>query len=235
MGNANLSVDASSGQKLAYVDNVTDFGFDGLNKEFAHVLIMDDDTTGRPIEGGIEGAELIEIDSVDIPTNLITFKTNLENSWTTAKNTTIVRAPGGIPVKTVRMGDVRVVKQFPAVTVIPRNKNIEWVLMPGGTKETMNIDFMVYTRSQGGETTIEDNIKLTDVVEWILMSNLHIHPYEHTDPNEVTSKAGVGSIEYGVIQKGSEFINSARVSWSGDIYYIREYLFRQHDYMPRGF
>jgi hypothetical protein len=141
----------------------------------------------------------------------------------------IRRAPGGVPVEDVKIGDLAVVTKFPTVCIVPTNKSIEWTAI-SLSKDTISIDFLIYVSEGDTERATIDLLKLTDVVEWILMSNLHIKPEGQHQDYEVTSAAMVRNIDYGTIQKGSEFLKASKLTWTAELVYARDYLFNQAPY-----
>lgn len=219
-----LTSDASAGSSTLNVTDATLFDYEGLNDNVPTIMLMDNDTSGKKSGSGFQGAELIDVDSVDTDTNTITTQTNLSSSWLASNGALIRRAPGSQVVKEVIIGDLAVVKKFPTVCVVPTNETIDWFTMPGGTIENITIDFMIYTAGGDTETATEEMLKLTKVVKWILMSNLHIQVSGTDSVYSVTSKAIVSNIDYGYIQKGSELLKSSKLTWNGDLYVLREYL-----------
>jgi len=235
MASSSLSADASAGAFSLQVEDASYFGFEGLIPKIPYVAIMDDNTTGLPTaDAGFEGVELIQVSRVDTDTNTIFFETALENNWTTADNALIQRAPGETIIRKVVIGDLAVINDFPAVCVVPTNESLDWWTMPGGTKETVSIDFMVYVSEGDTETATEDLLKVTSVIKWILMSNLHIQVKGASSVYGVTSKAIVSNIDYGVIQKGSEFLKAGKLTWTGELYVLRDYMYQQSNALYEG-
>jgi hypothetical protein len=93
--------------------------------------------------------------------------------------------------------------------------------------DTMSIDFMIYVDGADTDRATEDMLKITDVVEYILMTNLHIPPTGATKDYQVTSHAKINTIDYGTVQKGSQFIKASRITWDADMYLWRGYLTAQ--------
>jgi hypothetical protein len=221
---SSLVANASAGDDHVFVANGTYFDFEGLYSKIPYVILSDANSTGERIDGGFRGMELIKVDNVNYNNGEIKFKTNLQNSWTTANSAYVQRAPGEVPVNNVVIGDIEVVKQFPCICIVPVNKTMDWFTMPGGTRETITIDFMIYITDENSEESTLDMLRLTDVVEWILMSNLHIQVADADTIYEVTSVALAKNIDYGVIQKGSTFLKSSKITWVADLYVMRDYL-----------
>jgi len=223
-----LTDDASAGDLTISVEDARYFGFDGLNRHVPYVILMDSNTTAERLEdGSFYGGELIKVETVDISANTITFQTPLQEDWLVSNAAWVSRAPGEVVVNDVVIGDLAVVQKFPTVCVNPTNKKMQWYTMPGGTKETCNIEFIIYVEGGGTEQASIDMLKLSEAVEWILMSNLHIQVADETSEFAVVSASLVGDTNYGLIQKGSEFLKSAKLSWSGDIIMVRDYLYNK--------
>jgi len=225
MAEATLTANASAGDGSITVDDATLFDFEGLNGHVPTVILMDNNTTGKRLGSGYAGAELIDVSSVDTDTNIITFSTNLQRNWLTSATSVVMRAPGSTVVKKVVIGDLAVIKQFPTICVVPTNETLDWFTMPGGTRETVTIDFMIYAEEGDTETATEEVLRLTEVVKWILMSNLHIQERNADSVYAVTSKAMVSNIDYGMIQKGSEFLKAVKLTWTGELYMQRDYMY----------
>ncbi len=220
-----LTQNAAAGSQILHVEDAKYFGFEGLNKYCPHIILMDSRTTGeRTEDGGYSGAELIKVENVDISGNTIYLQTPLKNDWLLSRTAEIARAPGEVIVNDVVIGDLQVVQKFPTVCVNPTSKSMQWYTMPGSTNEKCNIEFLVYVAGGGTEQATTDLLKLTDAVEWILMSNLHIQVSEEISQYAVTSAALVDNISYGVIQKGSEFLKASKLSWTGNVTMLRDYL-----------
>lgn len=234
MAESNLTINASTGTNEVTVEDSSLFNYEALNSYYGTVMLKDDDTTGEiGLNGEPEGVEFIKIDNVS--GDRIIFQSNLQRSWTTAKNAKIVRAPNEVIVQDVIIGDVRVETSYPAVCVIPVSKQIEWWTL-SGTHDAVSIDFIVYSKDTDTEKGVESMLKLTDVVEHILMSNLHINVKDCEYKFEATSRAIVSNIDYATIQKGSEFLQASRLSWKGDMYFWRLFVTAQSviDPFPTG-
>jgi len=227
MASESLTADSLIGTNTVTVADSDSFEFQGLTDDYPTVILMDNETTGQRIEEGYAGAELINVSSVDGPT--ITFDSNLTDDWLLSKSSTITRAAGGVPVRQVVIGDLEVINVFPTVCVVPMNKTRDWYIL-SGTWEVMSIDFMIYVEHGGTELATIDLLKVTDVVEWILMSNLHLAPQGSSDLTNITSRAIVSNVDYGVVQKGSAFLKAAKVTWTGEVCITREYLHGQKPY-----
>jgi len=221
---SSLIYNASVGDNHVFVADGTYFDFEGLYSKIPHVILSDANSTGERISGGFKGMELIEVDNVNSNNGKMTFKTNLLNNWTVANSAYVQRAPGEVPVNNVVVGDLEVVKQFPCVCIVPVNEVTDWFSIPGGTKETITIDFMIYVTDENTEESTIDMLRLTEVVKWILMSNLHIQVADADTIFAVTSVALAKNIDYGVIQKGSTFLKSSKITWVADLYVTRDYL-----------
>jgi len=224
MAQANLTVSCSAGQNYIDVDDATNFTTEAINNSFPTVILMDNSTSGKKTSTGYKGAELIDVEKVE--TNRIYFQTSTSRAWELGSSAVVRRAPGGVPFRNVFIGDRRVIKAFPALCVIPINKTIEWHTL-SGTMDKVNVDFLVYVRDTDTEEAEIELLKVCDAIEWILMSNLHIQPYGYNKDREKASVSKVNTIDYGIVNKGSEFLKAARLSWSADLYFWRGYLTRQ--------
>ena len=224
-----LSANATTGDKSITVTNANDFGFQGLIDQYPNLILMDNNTSGEPTSTGFRGAEIIEALDVDISTGVITLNTPLTRDWTTANAAYAKRAPAGVPIKDVKIGDLAVVSKVPTICVVPTNESIEWSAFHT-SKERITIDFMVYVDKGDTERATTFLLEITAVVKWILMSNLHIKPEDDSSETSVTSYALVEDVDYGSIAKGSEFLKSSRLTWVGDIYVGRDYLYLNPPY-----
>jgi len=220
---ATLTSDLLTGETEVFVDDATNFGTESIIGDYNNILLYDSATTGKRIEGGYQGTEIVNADSVYVTSNKINLKTAVTRDWLTSSSAKIKRAPAGINVHDVIYGDLSVIKKFPSVCVSPTTESMEWVFFYG-SKETVNMEIMVYVQQSGSENALKDVTKLADAIKWILMSNLHITPIGESAP---TSRAIVPSVEYGNIQKGSTFLKAARINWTGEVYYDRNYVVGQ--------
>lgn len=224
LAESNLTANAHQGSDIITVEYTSDFNAEGINNSYPQCILVDKNTTGIQIPGGLEGTEVVEIDTID--NSNISLRSNLSNNWLVSNNARLKRAPNGVPIDDVIIGDLAVIPKFPVVCVIPVSKSIQWKTF-SGTMETVGIDFMVYSVDDDTENAQISLLKVTDVVEWILMSKLHIHPFGFTLDREVTSNAIVSSIDYGTIAKGSTFLKAAKLTWTADLYFWRGYLTSQ--------
>ena len=224
LAESTLISNSSVGSNIITLSSTDDFEAEGINNEYPQCILVDNNTTGRQIAGGVEGAEVVELDIVY--GNNIQLKAPLQNDWLVSNNARLKRAPNGVPIDDVIIGDLAVIPKFPVVCLLPISKAISWKTF-SGTVEKINIDFMVYAVDDDTENATISVLKTTDVVEWILMSNLHIQPVGYTNSYEVTSQAIVSNIDFGVIAKGSTFLKAAKLTWTADMYFWRGYLTNQ--------
>ena len=230
MATANLTADAHIGDKFIVVDNnVTDFSFEAMNDKFPEIQLSDDDATGERIADGFNGCKIIDIILADINTKIITLVQPLTRNWLVSKHAMIQRAPGGVPVKQVKIGDFKVVSDFPAVCISPVSKSQDWTALQI-TKETMTIDFLAYVARGDTEQGSIDILKLCDAVEWILWSNLHLKLEGEIEQFNVTSMAMVKNTDYGTVSKGSAILKAAKISWEGEVHFARDYFFGRLPY-----
>ncbi len=228
MAEENLSEDALTGTNLIKVSSTKYFNWQNFNNKYPEIVLQDGTAgcSGRPIAGGYEGMPQYDISSIDQVNKEITLKSNVEKDWTVSNGAKIRKAPSGILVRDIRIGDLAVVNVFPTICVVPTSKRIEWKTL-SGTMDSMSLDFIIYVDGADTDRATEDMLKITDVVEYILMTNLHIKPEGATQDYQVTSHAIINSIDYGVVQKGSQFIKASRITWEADMYLWRGYLTAQ--------
>lgn len=215
----NITVDAAAGSRFIKVDSTSPFSVQGISRDFNNVLIWDNTTTGKLIQGGYQGADLNRIENVSNRTT-IKLEEPLTRDFPVSQCPILVRAPGGVRLRSVILGDVRVRAKYPAITVVPKTKNINWTTMSGTTDKVV-IDFMTYVKDDDTQDASLAIYRLTDALEWLLMSNLHIVPLNSRYKFEVTSKATVTNIDYGNVSKGSEFLKASRITWEADQYFWR--------------
>lgn len=204
-------------------EDINSFNEDSLNDIYPHLILMDENTTGERDATGFEGAELVIVTSLDHSKGKIYLRDPLKRDWLSSAKSHIRRSPGGVPVAEVKIGDIKVVSRYPTVCVVPTTKSIQWFTL-NSTKDTVSIDVMIYVESGDTEQGTIDMLKISDVVEWIMMSNLHLKVEGAVSPYAVTSNAGVKDVNYGVIQKGNEFLKASKVSWFGELHIDRSYL-----------
>lgn len=219
-----LKNNALVGTDRLIVNDTSNFGTDALQNDQPTFILMDANTTGKKIQGGFEGTEVIN--ARDIYGDTIILKEPLKRAWNVSDSTIIKRAPNGVPVDKIILGDIEVAQKFPYISVIPISKNIEWKTL-SSTNDNISIDFVVYLRDEDTQKALKKVLILTDAVEWILMSNLHIKPIGFRKAYEQTSVAMVKSIDYGTIQKGSEFLKAATLHWEASLHFWRGYLTAQ--------
>jgi len=219
-----LTEDAHIGDSTIKVQDATYFGIEAMNNSFPTLLLMDNSSTGKKIAGGFQGTELVYLKN--IYDNTIELQSPLTRDWLVSKTSEVRRAMAGIPIEKIILGEIAVANKFPYISVIPMRKGIEWRTL-SGTMDKVVIDFIVYVKGEGTEESFEMVMKVADCIEWILMSNLHIQPYGMSGNYQKTSMAMVTSVNYGTIQKGSEFLKAATLTWEADLYFWRGYLTSQ--------
>ncbi len=226
MAQSNLTEDALVGNNFVKVDSTEHFSTQALRRDLNECLIWDDTTIGKPSPaGGFIGADSNSIKGVSNDT--IFFEKPLTRNFLLSNNPIVIRAPAGERVRAIVLGDIKVELKYPAIIVEPRSKSIEFTTL-SGTTDTFNLDFIVYVKDDKTQDAVRSLLKITDTLEHVLMTNLHIAPSNSKFAFEVTSKAQVKSIDYGVIPKGNEFMKASRVSWEGDIYFWRSYFSAQN-------
>lgn len=222
---SNFTATGNMGDTFVNVDFTDQFTVEGLREDFKNVIIMDGTTTGRLIPGGREGADANTVNT--ITKQKIFFDKPLTRDFLLSDNPVVIRAPAGEVVQSVILGDVRVRLSYPAIIIAPRTKTIDFNTF-SGTEEKVTIDFIIYVKDDDTQDSTERLLKISDSLEHVLMTNLHIAPTNARYNFEVTSKAHVRSINYGTIEKGSEFVKAANLSWEADMYVWRSYFSRQN-------
>jgi len=219
-----LIQDSLTGSTRLSVSDSDLFNWRSLNLTNNDVLIFDDDSTGVPTEDGFEGYEANFIQNVF--ENEIILVNGVSRDWLASKNAIIQRAPGGKILKDVFIGDREVISNYPSISIVPSSKSFDWQFL-SGTRDTVRVDFIVYADDYKSETATEVQLKLTDALEHILNTNLHIQPLGATKEYQRTSKAFVTNINYATIEKGSEFIKASQITWEAELHTWRAYLTSQ--------
>lgn len=227
-----LTEDAHIGDTEITVDDASPFTKEGINNSFPEIFLMDTDTTFKPISNGREGASLVRIESVDSDTK-ITLQSPLTRDWLVSKGSFARRAivgsagdTSGEVVGKIVLGEVEVIDKFCAIAIIPSSKTINWKTL-SSTMDKITINFIVYTKKGDNDRAAKSVLILADIVEWILMSNLHIYPVGYFNNNQRTNIARVTDINYGTIQKGSTYLKAATLTWQADMHFFRGYLTAQ--------
>lgn len=221
MPSATLILDAAAGNTRLYCNDLSNFGEDNFILQYNDIILMDKNSTGQKTETGYFGSEILKVSGINYAQNVIELQTPLTRAWTVANQSFVKLCPSGVVVKDVYIGDINVAKDFPCVSINPVSKSTSWAFLQG-TKEVITIDFSVYVKDAISGAATDDLMKLTDIVEWILMSNMHIIPKDQEQP---TSQSMVKDIQYGVIQKGSTFLKASKLTWSADLYIDRFYIY----------
>ena len=230
MHRQDITSNSASGTKEVYVNNAGNFGFQSLINDYPYIILMDNNTTGEVTEDGFEGAEIVKVKNINESEGIIYLQDNLENDWTVDNETYVTRCPAQMPIRQVIIGDLSVINIFPTVCIVPTTESIEWAFLHG-SKETISIDFIIYVERGDTEFGTLSLMDLTAVIKWILMSNLKIRS-DDKNPFSVLSHSKINTIDYGTISKGSEFVKASKISWEGEYYVDRKYLFDQEPYDP---
>lgn len=229
MAESFIKEDLMAGSTVVKIDGVAmDFTSESLNDITPHLLLMDSDSTGERTQEGFNGCELLTVKNIGSDGTL-TLSSPVERNWLVSNGSLVRRAPGGVAVINVVIGDLKVVSKFPTICVVPADKNIDWAAL-ALTKDSVNINIIAYIESGNTEMGTIDALKLTDVIEWIMMSNLHLKVEGGFEPWQLTSNAGIKNVDYGVIQKGNEFLKACKMTWFGEIYKDRTDIYERHTY-----
>lgn len=227
MTKVNLVQDAPAGADTIYVDDIGPFTNEALHNSYPTIMIMDDDTSGRPLGGGAyEGTELLYIEDTLKPPTAIKLQSPLTRSWTVGKNAYVRRTLNNVPLGKILLGEIGVVTKFPYMSIMPKSKRLEWKTL-SSTNETLSFDIVVYDTKKDTQEATENILKLADAIEWILMSKLHIQPIGYENPWEVSSIAMAKDIQYGTIQKDSTFMKAATLNYEAILHFWRGYLTTQ--------
>jgi hypothetical protein len=221
---ANATADALIGENKIIVDSTSPFTAQSVIRSLDKVIIWDDTTTGKLIQGGYEGAQILTIKYIS-GTKLY-FEETINKNFLLSNNPVVLRAPGGSRLNSIILGDVRVKARYPCIAVVPTNVAPTWTTL-SGTTDKISIDFIVYVKDDDTEDATGMLLKITDALEWVLRSNLHIAPTNAVYTFERTSKAYVTNIRYGTIEKGSEFLKAASITWEADAYTWQSFITAQ--------
>ena len=224
LGKVNATASALTGEKKIVVDSTSPFTSQAIIKNLNQIILWDDTTTGKLIQGGYEGAQILSIK--DVTDDTIYFEEPLTRDYLLSNNPIVLRAPGGERLNSVILGDVRVKAKYPAIIIVPSSVSPNWTTL-SGTTDKIVINFIVYVKDDDSEDTTRVLLKITDALEWILRSSLHIPPTNAKYVFERTSKAYVTNISYGTIEKGSEFLKAATITWEGDAYIWQSFITKQ--------
>lgn len=227
-----LIEDALIGQTQIKVNDTSPFTKEAINNAYPELFIQNDSSTFKAIPNGREGASLIRISQI-VDDKTLVLQEPLTSDWLVSDNSFIRRAiigraggSSGDIVNKIILGDVEVIDKYPAISIIPTSKTIDWRTL-SSTRDTVNIDFVVYMKKGNTEASTESVLILADIMEWILMSNLHIKPLGYKERWEVTNIARVKSVQYGTIARGSEFLKAATLTWEAELHFFRGYLTQQ--------
>lgn len=224
MANSVLTENAYAGDDRVTVASATHFSYEAMNRSFPEILLQDRLSTGRRIGGNYENAQILRVKQV--AGNTLIFDSVLQRDYLVSNQAKVKSAPFGIVINQVKIGDIEVLANIPAVCVIPVTKRNSWAYMVG-TEENLTMNVICYSEGGDTEEATKVNMKLTDVVEHILMSKLHIMPTNATKTWQSTSRALVSDINYGDITKGSTTFKASRMTFTTDSYIWRGYLTAQ--------
>lgn len=242
-----LVEDAFAGDDVLIVDNVTQFDSPAIRRCLNTILLEDGNTTGRKRPFNVEtnqnlidagevdrtyfsGTETAQIlDIVNGSGNLtkrIKLEAPLQRDWLVSDNAKLTRAPNGWKIQNIYLGDIRVNLKYPAIVIIPDSKSIDWTTM-SGTTDTITTELMVYIKDDDTEEATEALMKVTDALEWVLMTELHLTPTDAIYVHEKSSRSYVRNVQYSTIRKGDEFIKASTMTWEADLYFWRSLISAQ--------
>lgn len=227
-----LEQDALAGSTEIVINDTSPFTKQAINNSFPEIFLLDSNSSFKLTPTGREGAEIVRVKEIIDDKKIILqqplTRDFLVSNKAYARRAIISRAGGtsGDLIDKVYIGDVEVIKKFGAISIIPSNKTINWRTL-SSTIDKVSIDFVVYVKQGDTEKATESVLILADIVEWILMSNLHIQPIGYKNPWERTNIARVTNVQYGTIAKGSEFLKAATLTWEADMHFFRGYLTQQ--------
>jgi hypothetical protein len=93
--------------------------------------------------------------------------------WTTAESAFVLKAINHQPLKRIHAGDLRIIPDFPTITIEQTGESNEWITLRGTTHE-YKFSIRVYVQYDNFESTNRGLIKLAENVREVLMD--HIHP-----------------------------------------------------------
>ncbi len=111
------------------------------------------------------------VDSVENQTGIVTFTTPVQNNWTLAENTVLIKTIYEQFVQGVYIGGPEVISHFPAVTVNGISRSSEWLTLES-TKERYEIEIGVYVKASTHEDGYRFLLNITDEIQSGLKRNL---------------------------------------------------------------
>jgi hypothetical protein len=93
--------------------------------------------------------------------------------WTTAESAFVLKAVNHQPLKRIHIGDLRVIPDFPTITIDLTGESNEWITLRGTTHE-YKFAIRAYVQYDNFEETNRGLIKLAENIREVLMD--HIHP-----------------------------------------------------------
>lgn len=178
-GSTPATVLLAPGDPNVYIDNTSRFR---VNDK---IMIASD------IIGKAELSTIIEIPAwnhliIDPPSA----KTD-DGGWIVGEAPYILKTIEHKPLKRIHIGDLKVIPNFPTVTISPANESNEWMTFLGTSHEyTLNI--RIYVQADGMEHSEEVLSRYSVQTREILID--HIHPVIDGDYNFLTADLPAGSI-----------------------------------------
>jgi len=111
------------------------------------------------------------VDSVENQTGVIVFTTPVQNNWTLAQNTVLIKTIYEQFVQGVYIGGPEVISHFPAVTVNGISRSSEWMTLES-TKERYEIEIGVYVKASTHEDGYRFLLNITDEIQAGLKRNI---------------------------------------------------------------
>lgn len=163
---------------------------------------------------------LHQIESVDRSTSTLGISPALIDDI--ASGSVVERLPGQERINRVFIGDIETIYEFPAIVIAPMNLEREWMTLPTGSNETLNITVSLYLQDDGNEETTLALLSATQELDDLLMADLHLrHAVLPESPADRVYNSMVRSINYGYIQKGTFAIKASQLNWFANQYLIR--------------
>jgi hypothetical protein len=163
-----------------------------------------------------------KIQNVNPTDNTITLKDPLTKVLNIGS--VIKRAPNYEEIRGVYLGDIDIIENYPAICVVPLNKDVDWQTLQG-TQEDFNMSIIVHVKEDNQENSMISLLRIVQDVEDMLMADLHMTIQGRDYPNQYnkTYNSRVKNVEYGASAK-SEMLKSAKITWFGTEFWWRIYL-----------
>lgn len=153
MGKVALSADLLAGQDTVFVQYATYF-YPG------QTVIIRNNSIG-------EGFQVLEV----LDSSHIKFYKPAQNSWLVSDGAVLERSEAFHHLKYILRGDPQVIPDYPAITISPGGRNIEWFTLQS-TTEQHTAEIYIYVLEDSQESSTDLLMKYTDATAEVLMLNL---------------------------------------------------------------